>query len=193
MKNLIKEMEAYAKEYDIPIMQEEGIAFMCDFIEDHDIKHILEIGSAIGYSAIRMALLNDNMYVTTIERDETRFKKAQEFVARSGLKTRVNLIYGDALEIEVQGEYDMLFIDAAKAQYIKFFEHYEPYLKKRGFIITDNLKFHGFVEHKELVTSRNLRQLVAKIQRFVDYLKTREDYDTKFLDFGDGIGISQKK
>lgn len=193
MKNLIKEMEAYAKEYDIPIMQEEGIAFMCDFIEDHDIKHILEIGSAIGYSAIRMALLNDNMYVTTIERDETRFKKAQEFVARSGLKARVNLIYGDALEIEVQGEYDMLFIDAAKAQYIKFFEHYEPYLKKRGFIITDNLKFHGFVEHKELVTSRNLRQLVAKIQRFVDYLKTREDYDTKFLDFGDGIGISQKK
>lgn len=193
MKNLIKEMEAYAKEYDIPIMQEEGIAFMCDFIEDHDIKHILEIGSAIGYSAIRMALLNDNMYVTTIERDETRFKKAQEFVARSGLKTRVNLIYGDALEIEVQGEYDMLFIDAAKAQYIKFFEHYEPYLKKRGFIITDNLKFHGFVEHKESVTSRNLRQLVAKIQRFVDYLKTREDYDTKFLDFGDGIGISQKK
>lgn len=193
MKNLIKEMEAYAKEYDIPIMQEEGIAFMCDFIEEHDIKHILEIGSAIGYSAIRMALLNDNMYVTTIERDETRFKKAQEFVARSGLKTRVNLIYGDALEIEVQGEYDMLFIDAAKAQYIKFFEHYEPYLKKRGFIITDNLKFHGFVEHKELVTSRNLRQLVAKIQRFVDYLKTREDYDTKFLDFGDGIGISQKK
>lgn len=193
MKNLIKEMEAYAKEYDIPIMQEEGIAFMCDFIEDHDIKHILEIGSAIGYSAIRMALLNDNMYVTTIERDETRFKKAQEFVARSGLKTRINLIYGDALEIEVQGEYDMLFIDAAKAQYIKFFEHYETYLKKRGFIITDNLKFHGFVEHKELVTSRNLRQLVAKIQRFVDYLKTREDYDTKFLDFGDGIGISQKK
>lgn len=193
MNNLIKEMEAYAKEYDIPIMQEEGIAFMCDFIEDHDIKHILEIGSAIGYSAIRMALLNDNIYVTTIERDETRFKKAQEFVARSGLKTRINLIYGDALEIEVQGEYDMLFIDAAKAQYIKFFEHYETYLKKRGFIITDNLKFHGFVEHKELVTSRNLRQLVAKIQRFVDYLKTREDYDTKFLDFGDGIGISQKK
>lgn len=193
MENLLEEMEVYAKENDVPIMQEEGISFMCNFIKEHKIEQILEIGSAIGYSAIRMALINENITVTTIERDEERYKKAQYYVAKSGLSSRITLIYGDALTTEVDGTYDMLFIDAAKAQYIKFFERYEPYLKKQGFIITDNLKFHGLVEHKELVTSRNLRQLVGKIQRFVDYLKTREDYDTEFFDFGDGVGISQKK
>ena len=190
---LIEEMEAYAKDFDVPIMQKEGIDFMCNFINGNKITSILEIGSAIGYSAIRMAQLNKNIHITTIERDEERYKKAVDYIQRSGLEKQINIIYGDALETVVNGSYDMIFIDAAKAQYIRFFERYEGYLKKDGYIITDNLKFHGFVEHKELVKNRNLRQLVGKIQRFVDYLKNREDFDTTFYEFGDGVGISRKK
>lgn len=193
MDDLIQEIEAYAVTNDVPIMQKEGIAFMSKFIFDHNVTRILEIGSAIGYSAICMAKLNENIHVITIERDLERYSKAEMYVAKAGLQQRVKLIYGDALMSEINGEFDLLFIDAAKSQYTRFFERYEPFLVQGGYIITDNLKFHGFVEHKELVTSRNLRQLVTKIQRFVDYLKQRDDYETEFLDIGDGVGISRKK
>lgn len=190
---LIEEMEQYALENDVPIMQKEGIDFMCTFIENHQLKSILEIGSAIGYSAIRMAMLREDIYITTIEKDKARYSKAKEYIERSPYADRITLLLGDALEAEITGCYDMIFIDAAKAQYIRFFERYEPLLNRGGYIISDNLKFHGFVEHPETATSRNLRQLVGKIARFVKYLKAREDYTTVFLEQGDGIGISQKK
>lgn len=190
---LLEEMEQYALEKDVPIMQQEGINFMCSFIKEHQIKSILEIGSAIGYSAIRMAMVDEDIHITTIERDEERYNRAKEYIARSPYAHQITLLFGDALEADIHGNYDMIFIDAAKAQYIKFFERYEPLLKQHGYIITDNLKFHGFVEHPETVTSRNLRQLVGKISRFINYLKSRNDYETKFLEQGDGIGISKKK
>lgn len=190
---LLEEMEQYALEKDVPIMLQEGITFMCSFIKEHQLKSILEIGSAIGYSTIRMAMLDKNIHITTIERDEERYQKAKEYIARSEYKDQITLLYGDALEADIQGSYDMIFIDAAKAQYIRFFERYEPLLIQGGYIITDNLKFHGFVEHPETATSRNLRQLVGKISRFINYLKSRDDFDTTFLEQGDGIGISKKK
>ena len=154
---------------------------------------ILEIGSAIGYSAICMAMVDPDIQVTTLERDPLRYQKATEYVARSACSKQITLVYGDALELDIQGSYDMLFIDAAKAQYIKFFERYEPLLVPGGYVISDNLKFHGLVEHPETITSRNLRSLVRKIRSFVEYLKQRDDFDTTFYDFGDGVGISQKR
>lgn len=191
--SLIEEMETYAKEHDVPIMQKEGIDFMCSFISEHHCTSILEIGSAIGYSAIRMAMLDPNVKVVTIERDDERYALAVENIAKAGLQNQITLLHGDALETEITGSFDLLFIDAAKAQYTRFFERYEGLLQQGGYVITDNLKFHGLVEHKELATSRNLRQLVTKIGRFVDYLKAREDFETEFYDFGDGVGISRKK
>lgn len=191
--SLIEEMETYAKEHDVPIMQKEGIDFMCSFISEHHCTSILEIGSAIGYSAIRMAMLDPNVKVVTIERDDERYALAVENIAKAGLQNQITLLHGDALETEITGSFDLLFIDAAKAQYTHFFERYEGLLQQGGYVITDNLKFHGLVEHKELATSRNLRQLVTKIGRFVDYLKAREDFETEFYDFGDGVGISRKK
>lgn len=189
---MIEEMEQFAKVYDVPIMQAEGLNFMCSFIVEHNIKRILEIGSAIGYSAIRMAMLNDDIEVVTIERDEYRYDKAKEFIAKSTVEKQITLCYGDALETNIEGTFDMIFIDAAKAQYIKFFERYEKNLIQGGYIITDNLQFHGFVDHPEKKMSRNLRQLVTKIVKFVDYLSQRSDYETSFIKLGDGIGISRK-
>ena len=190
---LVEEMEAYAQKYDVPIMQADGISFMCEFVKSHKITSILEIGAAIGYSAIRMAALDSKIHITTIEKDVKRYEKAKTYIERSPYASQISLYLGDALEADLPGSYDMIFIDAAKAQYIKFFERYEPYLKLEGFIISDNLKFHGFVEHPENATSRNLRQLVGKIKRYVDYLEQRHDFDTQFLEQGDGIGISQKR
>ncbi len=191
-QKILQEMESYALEHDVPIMQKEGIQFMTSFIKEHNIKKILEIGSAIGYSAIQMALVDPEITITTIERDHNRYEKAKHYIQQLNLQDRITLIEADALQASVSGEFDLLFIDAAKAQYIKFFERYEVYLKTGGYIISDNLSFHGFVEHPELIQSRDLRQLIRKIKWFIDYLKTRDDYETTFLKQGDGIGISKK-
>lgn len=189
----IKEIEAYAKEYDVPIMEAHGIDFMCDFIKEHQIKSILEIGAAIGYSAIRMAQIDKEIHVTTIERDEERYHEAVKNIQDMGMEKQITLLFADALEANIEGCFDMIFIDAAKAQYIKFFERYENHLKQGGYILSDNLKFHGYVEHPELIRSRQLRQLVKKIGKYIVYLKERSDFTTEFLDLGDGIAISQKK
>lgn len=191
--NKIKEIEQYAKENDVPIMETTGIEFLCDFINKYDIKEILEVGSAIGYSAIRMALTNEQIQITTIERDKERYLQAKQNIEDMKLINRIQLLHGDALETTITGKFDMIFIDAAKAQYINFFERYEPLLKEGGFMISDNLKFHGFVEHPEQIQSRNLRQLVRKIKNYIDYLKERSDFDTEFIEIGDGVATSRKK
>lgn len=190
---LIKEMEEYAKEHNVPIMQEEGLSFILDFIKEHNIKRILEIGSAIGYSAIRMAMLDDSIHVTTIERDDERYQKACENLAKSTCQKQIRIYHADALEAVIDGEYDLLFIDAAKAQYQRFFERYESNLKQGGYIISDNLSFHGYVEHPEREMSRSLRQLVRKIRNFRLYLESRDDYKTEYYELGDGIAVSRKK
>ncbi len=191
--NLIQEMEVYAKENGIPIMEEEGISFLCEWIEKNNCKRILEIGSAIAYSAIRMANVYEDIEVVTIERDDDRFLAAEQNVRKAGLADRITLIHDDALNAEVSGMFDLLFIDAAKAQYMKFFERYEPYLKLGGWIVSDNLKFHGFVAHPEIIRSRHLKQMVRKIQKYIEYLQNHKDYVTEFIDLGDGIAISRKK
>lgn len=192
MNSYIEAMEAYATEYNIPIMQKEGILFLQEMIKEHHVKRILELGSAIGYSAIQMCRMDDEIEVVTIERDESRYQKAVENVKLCHLEDRITLILGDALETEVEGMFDLIFIDAAKAQYIKFFERYESLLVKDGIIVSDNLKFHGFVETTERIKNRNTRQLVNKIKRYIEYLETNTNYQTTFYEQGDGVAISKK-
>lgn len=189
----IEKMECYAKENGIPIMEKEGIDFLCTFIKEHQCKRILEIGAAIGYSAIRMALCGEDIEVVSVERDDERYEKAIANIQAMGLENRIHIHHGDALEWEVEGMFDLLFIDAAKAQYTKFFERYESHLCENGYVISDNLQFHGFVEHPETIRSRHLRQMVRKIKNYIQYLEARQDYDTQFLQLGDGVAISQKK
>lgn len=193
MEVYIEAMELYAKENDVPIMQKEGILFLQEMIEKYQITSILEIGSAIGYSAIQMCRLHPRIKVVSIERDDIRYQKAVENVKLCDMEDRITLIHGDALQTAITGMYDLIFIDAAKAQYIKFFERYEPNLKKGGIIVSDNLKFHGFVDTKERIKNRNTRQLVGKIKRYITYLKENPNYETTFYDTGDGIAISYKK
>jgi predicted O-methyltransferase YrrM len=193
MKDLLLEMEVYAELNSVPIMQKEGIEFMCNFIRENNIKSVLEIGSAIGYSAIQMALVNEDIHVTTIERDEPRYLEAVKNVKAANLENRIELIFGDALETVVDGSYDLLFIDAAKAQYIRFFDRYTPFLQTNGYVITDNLDFHGLVANPEKTKNKNTKDLVRKISRFRQYLTERTDYDTTFYTFGDGVAISKKR
>lgn len=195
MKNLILEMEEYAKEHNVPIIEKESIAFLMKFIKQHDIKNVLEIGSAIGYSGILMASSSRDVKVTTIERDETNYMEALKNVKKCGFEGKVTVVFQDALELNLaEGtEYDLIFIDAAKGQYKKFFEKYKYFLAPGGAIITDNLKFHGYVGKSDKIESKNLRQLVGKIEGYIDFLKTNEEFDTEFLDIGDGLSVSVRK
>ncbi len=192
MNKDFKQIEKYAEEYNIPIMQKSGINFLTKYISENNIKNILEIGSAIGYSAIKMALVNDKVKVTTIERDDERYLMALKNIKEFGLEKRITLILGDALDIELDEKFDLIFIDASKGQYIKFFEKYSKNLRKNGVIISDNLDFHGFVEQEERIESKNLRQLVNKIRNYIDFLKNNVEFTTKFYKIGDGISVSTK-
>jgi len=194
VKDKILEMEEYAKEYNVPIIERDSIAFIMKFIKANDVKEILEIGSAIGYSAILMASVKDDVKITTIERDETRYMECLKNVKKCELEDRINVVYQDALEMNLSGvSYDLIFIDAAKGQYTKFFEKFKYFLKPGGVIISDNLKFHGHVGNRSKIASRNLKQLVGKIENYIDFLKDNDEFETKFYDVGDGLSVSIRK
>lgn len=193
MKELIVEMENYAKEKNVPIIEKESIAFIMKYIKNNNIKNILEIGSAIGYSAILMASSNAETKVTTIERDNERYMECLKNVKKAGLEKKINVVFQDALEVNLSDiKYDMIFIDAAKGQYIKFFEKFQYFLAPNGVIITDNLNFHGMVGKSETIESKNLRSLVEKIEKYIEFLKENEEFDTEFLKLGDGISVSKR-
>ena len=190
---IIRKMEEYADEKGVPIMEKEGIEFLTEFIKLNNIKSILEVGTAIGYSAIKMALVSDDITITTIERDEVRYLEAVKNVKALGLDSRINLVLGDALEYIPDGTYDLIFIDAAKSQYIKFFEKYTKNLNEKGYVISDNINFHGLTNSDKSKLSRNLRQLIGKLERYIAFLKENTEFKTRFFEIGDGIAISNRK
>lgn len=187
------DIENYAKENNIPIMQKDGIEFLTNYIKEHNVKKILEIGCAIGYSAIRMCLVHDDISVVTVERDESRYKEAIKNIKEFNLKKRINVIFDDAFNVDLSDKFDLIFIDAAKSQYIKFFEKFKNNLSKNGVIVSDNLDFHGLV-HKDLnqIESRNVRGIVRKLNNYIEFLNTNKEFKTDFYSIGDGIGISYR-
>ena len=189
----IEEIEKYAHENNIPIMQKDGILFLETYIKENKIKKILEIGTAIGYSAIKMANVDKSIRITTVERDKERYEIAKKNISKMKLENQITLVFADALEIEISDNFDLIFIDAAKAQNIKFFEKYKKNLNPNGVIITDNLNFHGLTKQPENIKSKNLKALVKKINNYKIFLKNNSEFTTVFSDIGDGISISEKK
>ena len=117
----IKELKEYALENNIPIIQDDGIKFLVEFIKRNNIKSILEIGTAIGYSAIVMASINDDITITTIERNQERYLEAVKNIKKFNLEDRINIIFKDAFDANIDDKFDLIFIDAAKRQTIHFF------------------------------------------------------------------------
>lgn len=195
MKEKILEMEEYAQEHNVPIIEKKSIAFIMKLIKENNIKNILEIGSAIGYSTILMASANDAAYVTTIERDEARYMECLKNVKACGMDKKINVVYQDALDVNLSNDmkFDLIFIDAAKGQYTKFFEKFKYFLADGGIIITDNINFHGYVGHSDALDNGNLKSLVKKIEGYIDFLKNNAEFNTNFYDIGDGLSISVRK
>lgn len=189
----MKELEEYAKINNIPIMQKDGILYLINYIKENSIKNILEIGSAIGYSSIMMASINSDIRITTIERDKDRYDLAVSNIKKYNLDKQINIIYGDAVDTDIAGMYDLIFIDAAKGKNIFFFEKYKNNLVKGGSIITDNLSFHGLVEDSDLVKTKNQRGIVNKIKDFISFLDNNEEFATEYIPVGDKIAISKRR
>ncbi|MDF2558485.1 MAG: O-methyltransferase [Bacillales bacterium] len=195
---LLQEMEQFAKEKNIPIMELNGIDTMLHFMKIGNVKSICEIGTAIGYSALRMVSALPGSTICTIERDLERYELARKYISRSNNAKQISIIFGDALEDEDKvaksAPFDALFIDAAKGQYQRFFEIYEKYVVPGGIIFTDNVLFKGLLEEKiEVIESKRTRQLVTKIARFNDWLIKNENYETVIIPTGDGLAVSIKK
>ena len=195
---LLKEIEDYAEREHVPIMEPEGIEVLLQFLRIQRPQSILELGTAIGYSAIRMAETLPNVRIVTIERIEKRIQAAKANFAKSGSGDRITLIESDALEafpnVKDHAPFDLIFVDAAKGQYRRFFELYEPLLKQDGIIITDNVLFKGLVaEDLETITPRRKRGLIKRIQNFNQWLLSHPKFDTVILPIGDGIAISKHR
>lgn len=187
----LESLEKYAKENHVPIMLKDGINYLTDYIKKNNIQKVLEIGSAIGYSAIKMALVNENIKVTTIEKNKTMYEIALKNVNNFNLSSQICILNEDALDVDIVDKYDLIFIDAAKSQYIKFFNKFKDNLTANGVIITDNLNFHGLVKD-DSNCSRNTRQLVRKIRNYITFLKENTEFKTEFIELGDGISVSKK-
>ena len=185
-------IEEYAKDNNIPIMEPDGIDFLTNYIKENKIKKILEIGSAIGYSSIKMALVDDDITITTIERDEKRYLEAIKNIKEFNLEKRINIILDDAFNVNLEDKFDLIFIDAAKSQYIKFFEKFKENLSSNGVIISDNLDFHGLVNGDYDSYSRNVKGIVRKLKNYINFLKENEEFETEFIKVGDGIAITRK-
>ena len=190
---MIKEMEKYAQENNIPIMMQDGIEYLCNFIKDNNIKNILEIGSAIGYSAIKMAKVSDDVKVVTIEKDKDRYQEALKNIKKFNLENRITIYNMDALEYDSSNKFDLIFIDAAKGKNKVFFNKFMNNLNSYGIIITDNLSFHGLVENEKLVKTKNQKGLVKKIKDYISFLEKNNDFDTIYIPIGDKISISKRK
>ena len=193
LETFIKQVKKEALEMDVPIMEDDTINYIKKYIVENKVKRILEIGTAVGYSGLNYLSLDYDISLVTIERDENRYLKALQNFKEAGLESRVDIIFKDALEVDINDKFDLIILDGAKGQNINFFNKFKKNLEANGTIITDNMYLHGYVnKDEEDITSRNLRALVRKIKDYHNFLEENEEYDSEILKIGDGIAISIK-
>lgn len=188
------DLRKYAEKNNVPIIKRDSLVLIQAILKMINAKTMLEIGTAIGYSALSFVCNKEDLYIDTIERNEQMYQEALKNVKMLSKEQSVNIIFQDALEVDNNKlkKYDVIFIDAAKAQYQKFFDKYSPLLNDNGIILTDNIVFHGCVENQENL-SKNVRSMVKKIDNFNHYLNTLDDYVTYYIDSGDGLAITMRK
>ncbi len=192
ISKLIKEIEDYGIKNNVPIMSEDTIETIKNIIMVNEVHSILEIGTAIGYSTICFASTPGVTNITSVERDPERSKIAKDNVKNSELKN-ITLYENDALNIEIKDKFDLIIIDAAKSQNMKFFNKFKENLDEDGIMIIDNLSFHGYVNQEARIESRNLRQMVNKIRKFIDFLNNNEEFTVKYIEVGDTLGVCKRK
>ena len=190
-RNSLKAMEEYAEENYVPIIQPEVTQFLKVLLKMKQAKNILEIGTAIGYSAIVMAEnTSDKTQITTIERREDMVELARENIHELGYDEKINVIEGEALEVlsDLDDKYDFIFLDAAKGHYKEFFDECMRLIEVNGIIVCDNVLFRGMVASDELVVRRKIT-IVKRLREFLKYISDIEGYTTSIIPIGDGVAL----
>lgn len=187
--DLISDMERFAKKENVPIMQKESLDYLISFIKQHNIKSVLEVVTAIGYSTILIKEVVNN--ITSIERDEERYNIAVKNVELSNLNN-ITLIKADALDITITDKFDLIFIDAAKGKNKEFLDKFKSNLNENGYIIIDNMDFHGLVGKSMTIEKRRLRSLVKKIENFIKYMEEQTEFKVTKIDKGDGLYLLER-
>jgi predicted O-methyltransferase YrrM len=193
-EGILKELEAYAKEHHTPIVTPDIAGLLKVMIKSVNAKNILEVGTAIGYSAILMGLsAGEDFRITTIERNEENASLAVQNIKQAGFEQNIKVLTGDASEVldQIEGTYDIIFVDAAKGQYMDFFEKSIGKLKIGGLFICDNVLFRGMVAERSLLIRRKIT-IVKRLKKFLHYISNHESLQTTIIPMGDGISISCK-
>ena len=192
---ILEDLENFALEYKVPIVQKETAKFLELMITMNRPKKILELGTAIGYSAILMNQTSGGLSeITTIERDEKMIEIAKSNIEKYGLQNKITVLQGDCLEIleNLQDEYDMIFMDAGKGHYNHFLPHCLRLLKKEGVLIADNVLFRGMVASKELVKRRKIT-IVKRMKSYLELVSNNDELITSVIPMGDGISVTVRK
>lgn len=194
-KGFLKELETFAKENEVPIIQSEVARLLELMVEIKRPKKILELGTAIGYSAILMNMSSGgNCHITTIERDENMIAHALSNIAKAGLEESIKVLPGDCLDIlqRLDDKFDLIFMDAGKGHYNHFLPHCLRLLSEDGIIIADNVLFKGMVASKELVKRRKIT-IVKRMKNYLDLVSKNDDLITSVIPMGDGIAITKRR
>lgn len=191
---IIKDMEEYAKENNIPIITPDVYSLIGILIKSTNVKDILEIGTAIGYSAILMAKsIGDEANIISIEKNEILADIARTNIRKAGLVGNITIIQGEATEelVNIEKNFDMIFIDGAKGQYLDFFNKSIDKLRIGGLFVCDNVLFRGMVAEKSILKKRKIT-IVKRLKKFLEYIMNNDALETSVVPIGDGLSISIK-
>lgn len=189
-------IEKYAHENDVPIIRKEMESFLKVIIRIKKPSKILEIGTAIGYSAIIMAgAMPEGCNITTIENYKKRIEDARKNIGLSEYRDRIHLLEGDALTIipKLTGKYDLVFMDAAKGQYINYLKMITGKLNDGGVIISDNVLQEGDIAKSRYALDRRNRTIHSRMREYLYVVKNMPELETSIIPLGDGITISVMK
>ena len=193
-KQELEKIKQKALEEHIPIIMDDTLEVIENYLKENKPHKILEIGTAVGYSAICFTeILAEDGQIDTIERDTERVKEAKENIKKAEVENKINIYEGDAVEIlpTLKNKYDVIFIDAAKGKYPFFLKEALRMLNTNGIIFADNILYKGYVmsdynKHKQRTAVRNLREYIKEVEE-------NPELETKILEVGDGLAISKKK
>ncbi len=190
---LLYELREQGLKNEIPIIELDALVYIGDFLNEHNIKTLLEVGTAIGYSSIGMCTMVKDLTIETIEIDEERYQVALKNIEKANLQDRIICHLADARKFETDKKFDVIFLDGPKAHNEELLNHYLGCLNKGGYIIVDDVYFHGFLDHQEVIHSKRLMTLVKKFKAFRDKMENSKEFDCTFLNIGDGLLIAQRK
>ena len=191
---MIDRIKEKALNEDVPIIKDDGLVFLLHLIEERQCRNILELGTAVGYSSINMAMMSKDILIDTLEKSEEMYTPALANIKAEGLEDQIKVHFTAIEDFVTDRKYDLIFVDAAKAQYMRYTEQFIDNLSENGIFVYDNMIFHGMVYDVEGIKNRNTRSLVRKLIKFLELMRNDERFDIMFYeDVGDGLLVASRR